>query len=96
MSDSAASYPSCPAAPGARRKALDLAAGDRARDAFRIRPVNRRRGQSKGFLRDFRGVAAESLDSYLRWLRLIGLADLASSRACLGAAMDSESIRFAN
>lgn len=81
---------------GGRRKALDLAAGERARDAFRIQPVNRRRGQSKGFLRDFRGVAAESLDSCPRWLRLIGLADLASSRACLGAAMDSESIRFAN
>ena len=74
-SDGAASSPPCAAALGVRREALDLAAGERARDAFHIQTVNSRHGQSKGFLRDFRGVATKYLDSYLRWLHLIGLAD---------------------
>ena len=96
VSDGAASYPPCAAALGVRRKALNLAAGERVRDAFHIQTVNSRHGQSKGFLCDFRGVATKSLDSYLHWLHLIGPADPASPRACLGAAMNSQSIRFPN
>lgn len=81
VSDGAASYPPCAAALGMRREALNLAAGERVRDAFHIQTVNGRHGQLKGFLRDFRGGATRSLDSYLRWFHLIGLAQPASPRA---------------
>ena len=96
VSDGAASYPPCAAALGVQHEALNLAAGERVRDAFHIQTVNSRHGQLKGFLRGFRGVATRYLDSYLRWFHLIGLADPASPRACLGAAINSKSIRFAN
>ena len=94
VSDGAASYPPCAAAPGVRRSTWRLANGPR--DAFHIQTVNSRHGQSKGFLRNFRGVATEYLDSYLRRLHLIGFADPASPRACLGAVMNSQSIRSTN
>ena len=45
VSDGAASYPPCAAAPGVRREALDLAAGERACDAFHIQTVNSRHGR---------------------------------------------------
>ena len=96
VSDGAASYPPCAAALGVRHEALNVAAGERVRDAFHIQTVNSRHGQLKGFLRGFRGVATKYLDSYLRWFHLIGLAEPASPRACLNATINNHSIRFAN
>ena len=96
VSDGAAGYPPCAAALGVRHEALNVAAGERVRAAFHIQTVNSRHGQLKGFLRGFRGVATKYLDSYLRWFHLIGLADPASPRACLSAAMNNQSIQFDN
>ena len=72
------SYPPCAAASGVRREALNPAAGDECATLSTSRPSIVGHGQLKGFLRDFRGVATKYLDSYLRWLHLIGLADPAS------------------
>ena len=47
------------AAPGVRHEAPNATAGARVRGAPHIQTANNRHGQSKGILRDFRGVAAE-------------------------------------
>ena len=81
------------------RATCDRAGGCRIAQQFfqdHIQTVSSRYSQIKGFLRGFRGIASKYLDSYLRWCHLIELADQPSPKACLKAAMDKPSLRFAN
>ena len=77
-------------------RSINGCADERVRGAVHIHTVNSRHSQIKGFLRGFRRIATKYLDSYLRWFHLIELADQTSQRACLKAAMDKPSLRFAN
>ena len=96
VSDSKSSYRPCAAAMGVRHEALNLSAGERVRDAFHIQTVNSRHSQLKDFLRGYRGIATKYLDSYLNWFHLIGMAEKASPRACLAAAISGPRIQFGN
>ena len=95
VSDGHRACPPCAAAMGVRHEALNLSGGERVRDAFHIQTVNSRRGQLKGLLRRYRGIATKYLDNYLRWFQHIELEN-ASSRSCPAAAIDRPCIRFAN
>ena len=96
VSDSKSSYRPCAAAMGVRHEALKLSAGERVRDAFHIQTVNSRHSQLKDFLRGYRGIATKYLDRYLNWFHLIGMAEKASPRACLAAAISGPRIQFGN
>ena len=52
-----------------------------------IQMVNHQRQQRKAFLGSFREVAAESLDSYLRWFQQVGLEREAFPRSSLVASV---------
>ena len=73
VSDANRCYPPVAAALGIPHESINGAAGERVRGALHIQTVNSRHSQIKGFLRGFRGIATEYLDSYLRWFHLIEL-----------------------
>ena len=96
VSDANRCYPPVAAALDIPHESINGSAGERVRGAVHIQTVNSRHSQIKGFLRGFRGIATEYLDSYLRWFHLIELGDQPSPRACLEAAMVKPCLRFAN
>lgn len=87
VTDGARVYPVCADKLGVSHEALNLSAGERVRDDLHIQTVNSRHERLKTFLRRYRGIATQYLDSYLKWFHLIGIQLNPSPRACLNAAL---------
>jgi len=87
VTDGARVYPACAAKLGVSHQALNQSAGERVRGDLHIQTVNSRHERLKTFLRRYRGIATQYLDSYLKWFHLIGIKLNPSPRACLNAAM---------
>ena len=87
VTDGARVYPVCADKLGVSHQALNLSAGERIRGDLHIQTVNSRHERLKTFLRRYRGIATQYLDSYLKWFHLVGIQLNPSPRACLNAAL---------